>query len=173
MCFVTIGLPSPSEADTISYFAKSMCSQQFIKFQEEQNRGKARHRSNIKGAFLLDRNARNHKPHATLLLINCRDVRSRAALDAWKAPSSNGSAHQTRVSNQKLWQRTVFPASSLLLFKGQPALRGHATLAPSGHMICQSHHRRLAEAVQSRSGTRTALKINSDTAQVNSLTNDT
>lgn len=125
----------------------------------------------IKGAFLLDRNARNQKQRSTLLLINCRDVRSRAVLGGWKAPSSNGSAHQTRVSNQKPWQWTVFPASSLRLFKGQPALKGHATLALSGRVICRSHHRRLAEAGQSCDEPSTVLKINKDIAQVNSLTN--
>lgn len=123
--------------------------------------------SSIKAAFLLYRNARNQKQRSTLLLINCRDVRSRAVLGGWKAPSSNGSAHQTRVSNQKPWQWTVFPASSLLLFKGQPALKGHAALALSG----RSHHRRLAEAGQSRDDPSIALKINKAIAQVNSLTN--
>lgn len=81
--------------------AKSVCSQQFIKLQEEQNRGKAKHGRCIKGAFLWDRNAGNQKQHSTLPLINWRDVRSRAVLGGWKAPSSNGSAHQTRVSNRK------------------------------------------------------------------------
>lgn len=73
----------------------------------------------------------------------------------------------TRVSNQKLWQWTVFPASSLLLFKGQPALKGHATLGLSGLVICQSHHCRLTGEDLSRRGPSTALNINKDIAQVN------
>lgn len=108
--FSTTRLQSLLETDTISYFAvcKSMCSQQFIKLQEKRSRDKVRHESRIKGGFLVDRNTRNQKQGSTLLLINCRDVRSRTVLCGRKARSSNGSIPNDSLQPTALTADSVF-----------------------------------------------------------------